>query len=312
MFALVLDREVRLDPAYPRPMPGPGEALIRVRLAGVCATDLELVRGYRGFRGVLGHEFVGAVVACGDEDWIGRRVAGEINVGCGSCAECLAGGAAHCQSRQAIGILHRDGAFSEYLALPVANLCVVPDSVPDESAVFAEPLAAALQILNQIHVRPEHTTAVVGDGKLGLLVAQVLAITGAEVTVIGHHPRKMALATRWGLQTGRPERRVDVVVECSGSPSGLATALDWVRPRGTVVLKSTYSSQLPLDVAHIVVDEIRLVGSRCGPFPPALSTLASGRVDVLSLIEARYPLSDGLAALEHAGRRGALKVLLEP
>jgi threonine dehydrogenase-like Zn-dependent dehydrogenase len=197
------------------------------------------------------------------------------------------------------------------MTLTLANLHPVPDGLPDEAAVFTEPLAAALQVLSLAHVRPDDQTGVVGDGKLGLLVAQVLATTGAEVTVIGRHPDKLALAAGWGLQTGRPDRKLDLVVDCTGHPGGLATALELVRPRGVVVLKSTYHGPTEANLTQVVVDEVRLVGSRCGPFRPALQLLQSGRVDVASLIEARYPLVDGLAALEHAGRRGALKVLIQ-
>ena len=312
MLAIVLNREAHLVSDYPRPVPGPGEALIRVRLAGICATDLELLRGYKGFRGVLGHEFVGAVVACADEAWIGRRVVGEINVGCGECGFCRGNIPTQCPARTVIGILGRDGAFAEYLTLPLVNLHPVPDSMPDNVAVFTEPLAAALQVSNLVHIRPDDRVGVVGDGKLGLLVAQALAATGAEVTVIGRHPEKLARAAGWGLRTGRPDSKLDLVVECTGAPGGLDTALELVRPRGTIVLKSTYHGSAPVDMTQVVVDEIRLVGSRCGPFPPALWLLESGRVDVLSLIEACYPLAEGLTALKRAGRRGALKVLIQP
>lgn len=319
MLAIVLDRGLRLARDYPEPVPSQGEALIQVNLTGVCATDLEVTSGYRQFRGVLGHEFVGTVVAvcesdatAKDEKWIGRQVVGEINIPCGGCTNCRRGLRSHCTSRAAIGISGHDGAFAQCIALPLENLHPVPDDVPDEAAVFTEPLAAALQTLTLVHVRPQDRLAVVGDGKLGLLSAQVLATTGAEVSVVGRHPGKLALAARWGLATGRPEGLVDVVVECSGNPSGLETALDLVRPRGTIVLKSTYHEQAVVDLTRVVVDEIRLLGSRCGPFGPALKLLQSGHVDVTSLIDARYPLIDGLAALQHAGQRGVLKVLIEP
>ncbi len=317
MQAIVFDRELRLDTDYPRPVPGPGEALIQVRLAGICSTDLEILRGYRQFHGVLGHEFVGTVVTCpkaggAGAEWIGRRVVGEINVGCGECVFCRQDIPSQCLSRTAVGILGRDGALTEFLVLPLANLHPVPDSVPDEVALFVEPLAAAVQVLSLAHVRPEERVGVVGDGKLGLLVAQVLATASADVTLIGRHPEKLALAAGWGISVGRPDHQLDLVVDCSGNPRGLATALDLVRPRGTVVLKSTYHQLAEINLSRVVVDEIQLVGSRCGPFRPALHLLESGKVDVTSLIEARYPLLDGLAALEHAGRRGALKVLVQP
>lgn len=317
MQAIVFDRELRFDTDYPRPVPGPGEALIRVRLAGICNTDLEILCGYQQFHGVLGHEFVGTVLTCpkaggADAEWIGRRVVGEINVGCGECVFCRQDIPSQCLSRTAVGILGRDGALAEFLTLPLANLHPVPDSMPDEVALFVEPLAAAVQVLSLAHIRPEERVGVVGDGKLGLLVAQVLATASADVTLIGRHSEKLALAAAWGISVGRPDHQLDLVVDCTGNPGGLATALDLVRPRGTVVLKSTYHQLAEINLSRVVVDEIRLVGSRCGPFRPALHLLESGKVDVTPLIEARYPLLDGLAALEHAGRRGALKVLVQP
>ncbi len=317
MQAIVFDRELRLDTDYPRPVPGPGEALIQVRLAGICNTDLEILCGYQQFHGVLGHEFVGTVLTSpkaggADAEWIGRRVVGEINVGCGECVFCRQDIPSQCLSRTAVGILGRDGALAEFLTLPLANLHPVPDSMPDEVALFVEPLAAAVQVLSLAHIRPEERVGVVGDGKLGLLVAQVLATASADVTLIGRHSEKLALAAAWGISVGRPDHQLDLVVDCTGNPGGLATALDLVRPRGTVVLKSTYHQLAEINLSRVVVDEIRLVGSRCGPFRPALHLLESGKVDVTPLIEARYPLLDGLAALEHAGRRGALKVLVQP
>ena len=317
MQAIVFDRELRVDTDYPRPVPDPGEALIQVRLAGICNTDLEILRGYHQFRGVLGHEFVGTVLSCPgaggvDAEWIGRRVVGEINVGCGECAFCRQDIPSQCLSRGVVGILGRDGALAEFLVLPLVNLHPVPDSIPDEVALFVEPLAAAVQVLSLAHIRPEDRVGVVGDGKLGLLVAQVLATGSADVTLIGRHPEKLALAAGWGISVGRPDHKLDLVVECSGSPRGLTAALDLVRPRGTVALKSTHHQLTEVNLSRVVVDEIRLLGSRCGPFRPALHLLASGKVDVTSLIEARYPLLDGLAAMEHAGRRGALKVLVQP
>lgn len=312
MLAIVLDEGLRLTPDHPRPVQAHGEALIEVRLAGICATDLEMVGGYKGFRGVLGHEFVGTVIACDDGEWIGRRVVGEINIGCGECYFCRQGIRSHCLSRRAIGINGRDGAFAEYVALPVINLHAVPDGVPDDAAVFAEPLAAALQVLDQVEIGPEDRVGVVGDGRLGLLVGQVLATTGAPVSVVGRHPEKLALAAGWGLQTGSPEQKLDLVVDCTGSPAGLNAALELVRPRGTLVLKSTYRGPAAVDMTRVVVDEIRLIGSRCGPFAPALELLRSGRIDVASLIMAVYPLADGLRALERATRPGVLKVLLQP
>ena len=312
MLALVLDGKAKLIPDYPRPIPTHDEALIKVHLAGICSTDLQLVQGYKGFQGVLGHEFVGSVVECEDDRWVGRRVVGEINIGCGQCNFCLQGTVSHCRKRKAIGIMGRDGAFAQFLTLPLVNLHPVPESVPDQGAVFAEPLAAAAQILTQVEIAPDDRVGILGDGKLGLLVAQVMAKTGAWVTVIGHHPSKLALVESWGLSTGRPDNHLDLVVECTGSAEGLDSALELIRPRGTVVLKSTYHQSAPMNLTKAVVDEIQLIGSRCGPIDRALGLLQSDPIDVISLIEAHYPLVQGLKALEHAGRRGVLKVLIQP
>ncbi len=324
MQALSLtDAGPRYQSDYPMPRPREDEALIRVRLAGVCATDLQLIAGYKdGFRGVLGHEFVGEVVdAPGDPAWVGARVVGEINVGCGSCNLCRRGLGKHCRERTSMGIIGRDGAFADYCVLPIANLHRVPDTLDDAQAVFAEPLAAALQILEQVHIRPETRAVVVGDGRLGQLIAQVLALTGCDLTVHGRHEQKLArLATR-GIDTVNVSQvealpgpvDADVVVEATGSAGGFAAARRLVRPGGTLVLKSTFAGeQPPVDLSGLVVDEVTLVGSRCGPFGPALRLLAQGQVDVLSLIDARVPLAQGAAALQYAGRRGVLKVLLEP
>jgi threonine dehydrogenase-like Zn-dependent dehydrogenase len=300
----------------PLPEPPPGEARVRVLRAGVCNTDLELVKGYYPYAGIPGHEFVGRVEAApGAEAWIGKRVVGEINAVCGDCPTCRAGRPTHCERRTVLGIAKRDGAFAEYLSLPVANLHEVPDGVPDEVAVFTEPLAAALQVREQVRVGPGDRVVVIGSGKLGHLVAQALGLTGCGLLVIGRNPATLGLLAARGLRTGTaadlPARQADVVVECTGNPDGLALALRAVRPRGTVVLKSTYHGQATLDLARVVVDEVALVGSRCGPFAPALALLASGQVEVRPLVEARYPLSDAPAAFDHAARPGALKVLVE-
>ncbi len=297
----------------PLPEPPPGEVLVRVRAAGICNTDLELTRGYYPYTGVLGHEFVG--VGASDGPWLGRRVVGEINAVCGACEQCRNGRPTHCERRTVLGIVNRHGAFAEYLALPAANLHAVPDEVPDEEAVFTEPLAAALEILRQVHVHPDDTVIVLGDGKLGLLCAQVLALTGCRLTAVGRHAHKLEILARRGLRTAPaealPAGRADVVVECTGSPAGFELARRLVRPRGALVLKSTYAGALTLDMSRVVVDEITLVGSRCGPFPAALDLLARRQVDVRALIHARYPLGRALEAVDHAQRPGALKVLLE-
>ena len=323
MRALLLDHTLSLVD-LPQPVPPPDEALIRVTLAGLCNTDVELVRGYMAFRGVPGHEFVGVVEQAPDPAWVGRRVVGEINAFCGECETCRAGRPTHCPHRTTLGIANRHGAFAEYLSLPLRCLHAVPDSVSDAQAVFTEPLAAALEILEQVHLRPSDRVVVIGDGKLGLLIAQVLALTSADLTAIGRHPAKLGILAARGIRTSvggaDVTPGVDVVVEATGSPAGFQQARDLVRPRGTVVLKSTYAGDLAsllggagLNLmSWIVVDEITLLGSRCGPFAPALRLLADRRVDVEPLIHARYPLADALSAFDHAQRPGVLKVLLEP
>lgn len=324
------DRGLIFDPLAPTPQPLPGEGLIRVRLAGVCATDLALLAGYKGgFRGILGHEFVGEVVAAPDApEWVGRRVVGEINVGCGSCALCARGLAKHCPQRYAVGIKGKDGAFADLLTLPVANLHAVPDEVRDEQAVFAEPLAAALEVLEQAPIGPTSRVVVIGDGRLGLLISQVVALTGCDLTVIGRHAAKLDLLAQWGCGAtaldGSAEAGalaatpIDVVIEATGAPQGFAAARALVRPGGVLVLKSTFAgemsprAQMHVDLNSLVVDEVTVIGSRCGPFAPALRLLASGRVQVEPLIQARYALGDGVAAVRYAGQRGVLKVVLAP
>jgi threonine dehydrogenase-like Zn-dependent dehydrogenase len=298
-----------------------GEAVVRVRLSGVCNTDLEIVRGYAGFEGTLGHEFVGEVSSApGAPELEGRRVVGEINAGCWRCELCRAGDPRHCEARTVLGIHGRDGAHAELLSLPVVNLLPVPDKVTDERAVFAEPLAAACGIAERVEIDDRMRVAVVGDGKLGLLCAQALrAMTGAGVTLVGRHESKLAIARRRGVETAQAEelprsfaRAFDVAVEASGSPSGFRTALGLLRPRGTLVLKSTFHGATEWETAPVVVDEISVVGSRCGRFGPALELLARDAVDVESLIHDELPLSEGSRALERAAAPGVLKVLLRP
>jgi len=315
MLALYLGDTLRVVLDYPQPRPLAGEALIRVRVAGICNTDLELVRGYQQFRGVPGHEFVGTIErAPGAETWQGRRVVGEINLACGACPTCRSGRLTHCPTRSTLGISGHDGAFAEYLTLPLRNLHVVPDGMPDEVAVFAEPLAAACEILEQVHVQPSQRVIVLGDGKLGLLCAQVLALAGCDVTLIGHHRAHLEPLAQMGIAAALREDEVpqgaDLVVEATGVPSGFAAARRLVRPQGTVVLKSTYQGVIETDLTGLAVDEVRVVGSRCGPFQPALRLLARRAVDVDWMIEARYSLQDAVAAFEHAARPGALKVLI--
>lgn len=288
-------------------------ALVKVHLAGICSTDLQILRGYLGFTGVPGHEFVGSVVE-GPPAWLDQRVVGEINFGCAKCDNCRRDLARHCPDRRVMGIVNADGAFAEYVAVPVANLHRVADTMSDEDAVFTEPLAAAFEILTQIQINPGDEILVLGDGKLGNLCAQVLRLTGAKVTALGKHPDKLAAIKKAGvraiqLQDWQP-RRFDIVVEASGSPSGLELALGAVRPRGTLLLKSTIAGKHEVSLAPIVIHELNVIGSRCGPFPDALDALAAKRVAVAPLIEAIYSLKDGIDAVERAAQAGAKKILL--
>jgi threonine dehydrogenase-like Zn-dependent dehydrogenase len=308
------NNQLQLLTNIPIPEPPPEEALVRVLRAGICNTDLELLRGYYPYTGILGHEFVG-VVEQGPEHLINQRVVGEINAVCGYCRFCRRGQPTHCENRTVLGIVNRHGAFAEYLCLPVKNLHPVPENVSTEAATFTEPLAAALEIQQQIILSKDDRVLVVGDGKLGQLVAQTLALTGCELLVVGRHQEKLANLKVRGIQTGLvdavQDRAFDIVVECTGNPEGFAIARRALRPRGTLVLKSTYAGNLSLDASSLVVDEITLIGSRCGSFPPALELLATGKVDVEPLIHSQYPLTQGILAFEEAQRRGVLKVLLE-
>lgn len=314
MRALVLDGTVALRDV-PEPVLGPDQALLGLRLGGLCGTDLELARGYKGYRGTLGHELVADVVRCPSApQWEGKRVVGEINLACGTCERCVAGLRSHCAARRVLGILEHPGCLAERFTLPVQCLHAVPPGLTDEHAVFTEPLAAALQILEQAPLHHARRVAVLGDGKLGLVVVMALHARGIPVTAIGRHPAKLALVAALGVQTtthAPPPASFDAVVEATGSPGGLRLALALVRPRGTVVLKSTVHGDVALPTAALVVDEITLVGSRCGPFPAALAAMADGLVDPRPLVHARYPLAQAEAAFAHAGRPGALKVLIE-
>ena len=289
---------------------------MRVLRAGICNTDLEMLAGYYAFTGVPGHEFVGRVEeAAGNENWVGARVVGEINAACHGCETCRAGRGTHCEKRTVLGIRGRNGAFAEWLTLPVENLHEVPATVPDDVAIFAEPLAAALQVREQVRMGPGDRVVVVGGGKLGSLVAQTLAPTGCDLLVVGRDRGRLEWLAARGLHIGLTgdvaDRHADVVVECTGNPEGFALARRAVRPRGTIVLKSTYKGEATLSLPSVVVDEVTLVGSRCGPFAPALAMLARGEVDVAPLVVAGYPLADALAAFDHAARPGVLKVLIE-
>lgn len=314
MLGLWFDSQrLTLRADLPVPLPPPGEALVRVLKAGICNTDIELTRGYYPYTGILGHEFVGVVKSEGE--WKGKRVCGEINAVCGQCEQCLNGRRTHCEDRTVLGILNRAGAFADYLTLPFENLHAVPDSVSDDEAVFAEPLAAALEIAQQIQIRPSDTVMVIGDGKLGLLCAQVLALTGCNLLVLGRHRSKLDILAARGIRAllvdDAPAARVDIVVECTGSPAGFDLARKFLHPRGTLVLKSTYTGLLTVNMSRIVVDELTIVGSRCGPFAPALDLLARKLVDVRSLIHDRFLLSEAARAMDRAQEAGVLKVLLD-
>ena len=315
MRSLVFNQTLTFDPRRPEPATAEGDTLIRVRLAGICSTDLEICKGYMGFRGVLGHEFVGTVVSSPEKNLVNQRVAGEINIVCGRCDLCLSGLSTHCRNRSVLGILNHEGAFADYLRLPAMNLHPIPSSVDDDHAVFVEPLAAACQILKQIKLDGRKWVTVLGDGRLGLLCAQVLRNAGCPVRLVGKHPDKLALCEKWSIRSRllsdiSPRHDQDVVVDCTGSADGFEMAMGMVRPRGTLVLKSTVAQGKPLNLAPLVIDEIQVVGSRCGPFRDAIRTLVEKSVDVASLIQRRMRIEQGVDAMNVAGRPGMLKVLL--
>jgi alcohol dehydrogenase len=316
MRALVFDGKPSIK-SVAIPEPAPGEALVKVHLAGICKTDVEITRGYMDFRGILGHEFVGTVVASPDEGLVRSRVVGEINTGCGACSYCREGLERHCPNRTVLGIAGRDGAMAEYLTLPVRNLVPVPAGLSDEKAVFTEPLAAALEILEQVKIVPAYSVAVLGDGKLGLLVSMVLRLTGCDPVLVGKHPEKMALFSSLGGSVMlldsfmNLDERFDVVVEASGNPSGWDLAVKRVKPRGTLVLKSTYHGALDFNPAPLVINEITVVGSRCGRFAPALKLMDLGLVDPTPLISAVFPLAEAEVAFKRSQDKDVFKVLLE-
>lgn len=323
MLALVLGESPNVSHVstdHPPPTRQIGEALVRVRVSGVCDTDLQLARGYMAFKGVPGHEFVGEVIASDDPTWQGKRVVADINAGCGACADCQTGRGHHCATRTVLGIAGRSGAFAELLAIPERCLVAVPDGLDDDRAVFAEPLAAALHVVDEFELEGARKPAraiVLGDGKLGQLIVRALSSQGIETTLVGRHAHKLAIAAAAGIETfleadlPASRRGAPLVVEATGSEGGLTQALALVAPRGTVVLKTTVAAKLTVDLAPLVIHEVRLVGSRCGDMSRAVAVLASGAVDPLPLVEARYPLSRADEALSHAGRRGALKVLID-
>lgn len=307
------NQKIELKENLPIPQPPSGEALVKVLRSGICNTDLELIRGYYPYKGILGHEFVG-IVEQGDDTLVNQRVVGEINASCGNCYYCKSGQPTHCENRTVLGIVNRNGAFAEYLTLPIQNLHPIPDSISTDVATFTEPLAAALEIQEQVKITPNHRVLLIGDGKLGLLVAQTLALTGCELLVIGRHSEKLDILKNKGIKTGFAEQittqSFDIAVECTGNKDGFAIALNALRPRGILVLKSTYAEKLTLDMSALVVNEITVIGSRCGPFDKALKLLETNKIDVTPLITATYSLSEGITAFNHATQKGVLKILL--
>ncbi len=314
MLALYFDRELTLQ-ELPLPQIGPAEALVRVQLAGICGTDLEILKGYHRFTGILGHEFVGVVEGPDKSPWLGRRVVGEITIACGACPRCQQGLRKHCQDRRVLGLLDRPGVFAQYVVLPEVNLHAVPEGLPEPTAVFTEPLAAALSVFEALPPKVSDPFLVIGDGNLGLLISWVLALRGAMVHLAGHHPEHLHLARPYGVHTflasDLPPGDYALIVEASGAPGGLDLALKRIRAGGTIILKSTYAGYYPLDSALLVVPEVHLVGSRCGPFPAALRLLQQGWVDPRPLISRTFHLSQGLAAMTYARQSGVLKVLLD-
>jgi len=315
MRALVFNKNLKYVDDYQDPVPVKGEALIRITHAGICNTDLEITKGYMGFQGIPGHEFVGIVEKCGRKSLIGRRVVGEININCGSCPECLSNIGNHCRKRSVLGILKKDGVFADYATLPVNNLHKLPDEVSDEEAIFVEPLAAAFEILDQVNINASHKVCVLGDGKMGILVGQVLSTTGCDLLVSGHHREKLSILDEMDIKTTRREvlsnTNFDIVVDCTGAKTGIETAINIVKPRGTVVVKTTVAKKGHLDLNKIVVNEITLVGSRCGPFPAAIKAIKARSVDLSPLVSRTFPLEDGVRAFQYASDKDSLKVVID-
>lgn len=331
MRALVFKKGLHYQVDYPIPQPQYDEALIKVTHAGICNTDLEITKGYMGVEGIPGHEFVGIVEGCNEKDLRGRRVVGEINIGCGRCSYCKNQMQNHCHNRSVLGILNKDGAFAEYITLPVRNLHLLTDSISNEEAVFIEPLSAAFEITQQVDIMPYNKVCVLGDGKLGLLVGQVLFLTGCELIVVGKHDEKLSILKKRGIKTklissfnennppapplekggaGGFSKEFDIVVDCTGSPSGIETALKIVRPKGKIIIKTTIAKKTRVDLSRIVVNEITLIGSRCGPFPQAIKAIESKKIDIHPLISKIFPLENGIKAFKYASGKNVLKVIL--
>lgn len=318
MKAVVFDETLKLVKDYEKPIPQKGEALIKIKLAGICNTDYEITKGYMGYKGILGHEFVGVVEEVNDEDktLLGKRVVGEISNACENCEMCHRGLQRHCSNRQTLGIWRKDGCFAEYLTWTIKDLLVVPDNVSDEQAVFVEPLAAGLEILEQLHVQPIDKMVILGDGKLGLITALALNGSNIDVTLVGKHQNKLDIAKKQGVKTKlladlKIEKAWDFVVEATGSISGFETALNLTKPRGTLVLKSTVAASKEFNLAPIVIDEIRVQGSRCGRFAPALRLLGSKKVDFTPMISGVYGIDNAIEAFEKNKEKDTLKILLK-
>ena len=318
MKAVVFDNGLKLDNNYPMPTPKVGEALIKVNTIGICNTDYEITKGYMGYKGILGHEFTGVVESVNAEDksLVGKRVVGEINCGCGECEWCAQGLERHCFNRSTLGIWQREGCFAEYVCLPIKNLLEIPQNVSDEEAVFVEPLAAALEILEQVHIPPFKNVIVLGDGKLGLIIALALNAAGLDITLVGKHQEKLDIAKAQGVKTKllqdlKIEKAYDFVVEATGSITGFETSLALTKPRGTLILKSTIAASKEFNLAPIVIDEITVLGSRCGQFAPALRLLESKRIDVKPLISDIYDIDDSIKAFERNTEKSSVKVLVK-
>jgi threonine dehydrogenase-like Zn-dependent dehydrogenase len=316
MKAVILkERRISVEDV-PMPLLEKGEALIKVIKAGICNTDLEMIKGYMDFEGILGHEFVGCVVDASVKDWIGKRIVGEINISCNKCEMCRAGYSKHCSSRKVLGIQEKEGVFTEFVTLPLSNLHVLPSEISDLEGVFVEPLAAALEILEEIVIKKEDEALVLGDGKLGLLISQVVRTQTPNVFCVGHHPRKLALLQKNGirtfLETSDLNRKFDIIVEATGSPKGITEAVDWIKPRGRIVVKSTFHGEAEINISRMVIDEVRLIGSRCGPFKSALEFLKDKIIDVRNLVDGDYPLEDAQDAFEMAKNPDTIKILLTP
>ena len=308
-------KHITLDKNYPDPEFN--ETLVRVSLAGICGTDLEILDGYMQYNGILGHEFVGVVEKSSNSDLIGKRVVGEINAGCGKCDSCVNGMERHCPSRTVLGILKRNGAFAEFLSLPEKNLHVIPDSISDEQAVFVEPLAAAFEINEQVSLKPEWNVAVVGDGRLAQLIIQVIKLTCSNITCFGKHEKKLEGLVQSGIKIkvgieSTDEQLFDLVIEATGSNSGFSDTMKLVKPRGTVILKSTIASRENLDLTPTIINEITLIGSRCGLFKPAIEALESGKISVNSMIDSTFSLEKFEDAIIYAKKPDTLKVFLKP